>query len=82
MNEILAYVFLFLSTYLRTHLKTQEQSTSFTQIFFIESINIGVIALFLGFDIIGLNKFFFADDPTYDRQVFKGFSDDWFMVIG
>ena len=82
MNEILSELFIFLQSYLKRYMKTEERATSFQQIIALELCNLGIVALISGFDVLGINHFFFAGDVRYNKLVYNGFNTGWYIAIG
>lgn len=78
-NAVIAQLFAKLSKFKKRHTTISEQSTGFSQIFFMEFFNMGCIMLFSSFDPTGISQRIAGDDnPT----VYTGFSNTWYQVFG
>mmetsp|Transcript_39352 Transcript_39352/g.60167 ORF Transcript_39352/g.60167 Transcript_39352/m.60167 type:complete len:87 (+) Transcript_39352:4921-5181(+) len=81
-NEIISRFFLYMGHYTKRYTKLEDQRSSFNQIFILEFINTGMIALIIGFDFVGINKILLGNNEIFDREVHLGFSPGWYADVG
>ena len=79
LNALIAWILGYLSEYKKKHTTIEEQSTGFSQIFFMEFFNMGCIMLFASFDPTGIMK---QLTGSKDKTVYTGFTSAWYRVFG
>lgn len=79
LNAVIATLFARLSKFKKKHTTIEEQSTGFSQIFFMEFFNMGIIMLLLAFDPSGTSqKMAGQGEPI----IYEGFETSWYSVLG
>jgi hypothetical protein len=79
LNAIIATLFARLSKFKKKHTTIEEQSTGFSQIFFMEFFNMGLIMLLLSFDPSGTSQTMAGQE---EPMIYRGFETAWYEVLG